>query len=108
MENEDQLNDIIAGSQIIPALLFKHSTRCGVSSTALNRLERNWKENDNSKINPCLLDLIKHRDLSNKIAQHFGIVHESPQVILIYKSKCVYSASHLDINYEDLMALSHS
>ena len=82
-------------------LIYKHSTRCSISSTALSRLERAWSEND---IVTYFLDLIRHRDLSQQIATEFNITDESPQVLLIQKGKCVYNNSHLGIRFEDIIA----
>jgi bacillithiol system protein YtxJ len=38
--------------------------------------------------------------LSNEIASAFKVEHQSPQVILIYKEKVVYEASHSAIDSE--------
>lgn len=43
------------------------------------------------------LDLIKYRSLSNKIAEDFAVTHESPQVLLIKNTECVYEESHSGI-----------
>jgi bacillithiol system protein YtxJ len=86
-------------------LLFKHSTSCSISLTALNRLERNWKEEDSEKLNPFYLDLLNHRDVSNAIAEIYGIEHQSPQVLVIKDGKCIYTETHYGISYEDLMLL---
>jgi bacillithiol system protein YtxJ len=43
LTSESQLKDILANAEQ-PAMIFKHSTRCSISATALNRLERNWKD----------------------------------------------------------------
>lgn len=101
LDNEDHLLRLRNLSESQPILVFKHSTRCGISSTALNRLEREWK--DGVPIQPYLLDLLKHRDLSQGIAQLFDVEHQSPQVILIYRGKAIYHSSHLDIRYRDVI-----
>jgi bacillithiol system protein YtxJ len=86
-----------------PVLIFKHSTRCSISATALSRLERRWNADRANGLVPYLLDLIAHRPVSNQIAQDFGVQHESPQVLLIHQGLCVYHASHLDINFDDII-----
>jgi len=104
--NISQLEDINAASESEKIMIFKHSTRCSISSSALNRLERNWNnETDSLKIKPYYLDLIAHRDISNKIAQQWNIEHESPQVLVIEKGKCTYHNSHMGIDYTELMDL---
>lgn len=98
----EELNKAIELSNDKPVVLYKHSTRCSISSMALNRLERAWTNTED--IQPFFLDLIAHRDLSQKIAEELNIVHESPQLILVKKGKAVYNASHMDISFRDLVA----
>ncbi|HBK89549.1 MAG: bacillithiol system redox-active protein YtxJ [Cyclobacteriaceae bacterium] len=106
LDSEDNLLRLRNLSESQPVLVFKHSTRCGISSTALNRLEREW--NDSTPIQPYLLDLLKHRELSRGIAQLFDVEHQSPQVILIHHGKAIYNSSHLDIRYRDVIKAAES
>lgn len=99
----EQIDTLSANGHV---LIFKHSTRCSISSAALDRLQRNWKEQDNTKITPYYLDLLQYRDISNAIAERYGIMHESPQVIVIKNGKAIYNESHMGINYATLMALN--
>jgi bacillithiol system protein YtxJ len=48
--------------------------------------------------------LLAYRALSNQVAQDFGVIHESPQVILVREGKVVYHESHYGISYAALMA----
>jgi len=80
-------------------LIFKHSTRCSISKTALDRLERNWKAEDMNHVTPYLLDLISFREISHQVAEQFGIEHESPQVLVIKKGEVIYDDSHFAIDY---------
>lgn len=95
-----QLDEIKSISGDRSVLIFKHSTRCSISATALARLERNWKNNGN--VTPYFLDLITYRQISNKIAEMFQIEHESPQALLIKNGKCVYDASHMSISFDEI------
>lgn len=103
LKSVDDLKQAIAASHESPVLLFKHSTRCSISSSALNRLERNW-DNEAVNVQPFYLDLIEHRDISAAIASQTGIIHQSPQAILLKNGKAVHSSSHMDISFEDLKA----
>ena len=85
-----------------PVVIFKHSTRCSISSMALNRLERSWNENEMEKVAIFFLDLIRHRDVSQQVAESFRVMHQSPQLLLIHKGECVYDASHMGISYQTL------
>jgi bacillithiol system protein YtxJ len=86
-------------------LIFKHSTTCSISKSALNRIERNWNDTEMQHLKPFYLDLLSFRPISSQIAQDFGIQHESPQVLVIENGKCVYNSSHVGIQYQDLQAL---
>ena len=83
-------------------LIFKHSTRCAISSTAKFRFESFWKNDINFPA--YYLDLIKYRELSNQIAIDFNVWHESPQVLVIKNGKCIFNASHLSISVKDILA----
>jgi len=82
-----QLDKLKELSNTTPVLLFKHSTRCSISSMAKSRLERDWDEN--SEIKPYYLDLIQFREISDEIAAKFNVVHQSPQALLIKNEECI-------------------
>ncbi|MBS1647693.1 MAG: bacillithiol system redox-active protein YtxJ [Bacteroidetes bacterium] len=103
LQDISQLQAIDASSEKKPCLLFKHSTRCSISNMALNRIESNWKEADAEKVTFYYLDLLAHRNISNEIAAHYVIEHQSPQVLVISNGKCVYHASHSEIRYNDIL-----
>lgn len=102
IDHNDTIKRIIADSEPEGdySLVFKHSTRCPISAMALHRLERAWINQSN--VHPYFLDLIRHRDISNNIAESFGVMHESPQLLLFDKGKVVYHASHNAITFDAL------
>jgi len=91
---EQQVEEIRTKSCHAPQVIFKHSTRCGTSSIAKNRLEKN----ESLPTVFYLVDVIRNRNLSNKIASDFGIHHESPQILIIKNGTCIYHESHYGIN----------
>lgn len=93
----EQLDEIVNESAEIPVLIFKHSTRCGISRMALSGFEKEY-DIEAEKARPYFLDLLQHRDISNEIASRFGVMHQSPQLILIKEGRAVYNASHGDID----------
>ncbi|TXF91535.1 bacillithiol system redox-active protein YtxJ [Neolewinella aurantiaca] len=99
----NDVESIIDRSRVVPCLILKHSTRCPISSMAKNRVEMSWDFEDD-QLEAYYLDLIAFRDISNHIADEFGVPHESPQALLIKDGKCVYNASHLNIRVSDLKA----
>lgn len=102
LDNTAQLDELDKISQNQKVFIFKHSTRCSISSAALNRLERKWKSEDENVAVPYYLDLISHRDISQAIATKYGVEHQSPQLLVISQGKCVFSETHFDISYESL------
>jgi bacillithiol system protein YtxJ len=102
----EQLARMDEESQAYPVLILKHSTRCSISSVALNRIESNWKEEFSARLKPYYLDLLRHRDVSNAIASRYNVVHESPQVLVISNGKCIYTESHNGIRLQEIMERS--
>lgn len=92
-----QLDEIIRDSERVPVAIFKHSTRCSISGMVKRTLERDWTA-DAATLPVYYLDLIAYRPISNEIAQRFGVIHESPQMIVIKDGKAVYHASHSEID----------
>ena len=103
MKEMSQLDQIDKESQSNKVLIFKHSTRCSISDAALSRIEREWRDEFNARVRPYYLDLIAHRDVSNAIANRYGVEHQSPQVLMIVKGKCIYSQSHSGIRVSEIM-----
>ena len=100
LNNELQITELKELSKEKPLIIFKHSTRCAVSSMAKSRLERSTTPDG---IDFYYLDLIQHRALSKKIAEVFDVFHESPQILLIKNGSCVYDESHSGIQMEDII-----
>ncbi|TNE80589.1 MAG: bacillithiol system redox-active protein YtxJ [Bacteroidetes bacterium] len=84
-----------------PVVLYKHSTRCSISSMAMMRLEREYSP---TPLQFYYLDLIQYRAVSNAIAEKYKVYHESPQVLLLVNGECVYDASHMEINFAELIS----
>jgi len=82
------------------SLIFKHSTRCGVSGFALKAFEKNWMEEKNVQM--YYLDLLKNRALSDAIAADMSVRHESPQVLIIENGQVNYHASHNEIDAQHI------
>lgn len=98
LENETQLNDLTEFSFKKPQAIFKHSTRCSISTMAKSRVEKSVIDS----IDFYYLDLIAHRPLSNLIAEKFSVHHESPQILLIKNGECIFDESHNGINVQEL------
>jgi bacillithiol system protein YtxJ len=100
LNDEQQLHTIKELSNVKPQLIFKHSTRCSISSMAKSRLERTAQPDG---VDFYFLDLLKHRNISNKIAEDFLVHHESPQILLIKDGACVYDESQSGITMDEIV-----
>jgi len=99
LTSNEQLNQLIQQSTNTPQLIFKHSTRCSISIMSKNRID---KSDPLPNVDFYYLDLLQFRDLSNKIAEVFSVVHQSPQVLLIKNGECIYEETHNAINMDDI------
>lgn len=73
-------------------LFFKHSPICPVSARAKTELERFLAARP--EVPSALVDVLAARPLSQLLAAHSGVRHESPQALLFVDGVCVWSASH--------------
>lgn len=100
LENEADIDQLQKESFVKPQVIFKHSTRCSISTMAKGRLDAIENSRD---IDFHYLDLIQFRSLSNEIAERFHVAHESPQALLLKNGECILDLSHWDIRYEELV-----
>ncbi|WP_026896924.1 bacillithiol system redox-active protein YtxJ [Daejeonella oryzae] len=98
LESNEQLQTIKSSADA--SVIFKHSTRCSISMMAKRKFELDW-EAIPENINLYFLDLIKHREISNAIADIFQVQHQSPQLLLIKNGECIYETSHGEISAEE-------
>ena len=99
LNSANQLTEIKELSKTKAQVIFKHSTRCSISSVAKNRLERSTQYDE---IDFHYLDLIKYRPVSNKIARDYNVYHQSPQILVIRNGECIYDESHSGISMEEI------
>jgi bacillithiol system protein YtxJ len=103
LTTEEQLSQIKEKSITVPQVIFKHSTRCSISSMVLDRLERSSTP---ESIDFYYLDLIANRNISNKIAEVFNVYHESPQILIIKNGECIYDESHMGIRMDEIVQVT--
>ena len=96
-----QLNHIVSKSNTKPQVIFKHSTRCGISRMVMNQFVDSYDFSE-KEIDLYFLDLLNNREVSNETGYKFQVMHESPQLIVIKNGVVVSHASHSSINAIDL------
>jgi bacillithiol system protein YtxJ len=97
LETMEQLDVLLASSYKVPQLIFKHSTRCSISSFVLNEFKSKYSFSEQD-FSAWYLDLLSYRAISNAIAQQLEVTHQSPQLLVIKNGKAVAHASHEQIN----------
>src|SRR5699024_3571966 len=78
----DQIAELEQKSQEKLMVVFKHSTRCATSRMALRAFENGF-DFPEEKVEIYFLDLLSFRAVSDEVAHHFQVWHQSPQLILI-------------------------
>lgn len=96
-----QIDELVANSNKKTVVIFKHSTRCGISMHAKDRLESNW-DIDADSVDFYYLDLLNYRPISNAIAEKLGVMHQSPQLIVLKNGKVIHESTHSSISLKDL------
>ena len=76
-------------------LVFKHSTACGVSARASKEVE-----GLQVAIPIFWVNVREQRDLSDWVAETYGVTHESPQLILLQQGKAAKVWNHFQVNRE--------
>jgi len=96
-----QLNYIAEKSKSKTQIVFKHSTRCGISSMVMRQFKASYALTDEDA-DLYYLDLLSYREVSNEVGYKFQVFHESPQILIIKNGAVVAHASHGGINTIDL------
>ena len=99
LERPDQLETIQNGKGY--HVIFKHNTTCPISKGVKAGLEAELTALKGAQA-IYYLDLLAHRDISNAIAEQYGIAHQSPQVLLIHGGECVYTQWGYDIRAAEI------
>lgn len=96
-----QLEEIKEQSNNNAVLVFKHSTRCGISSMVIKQFEKLFTE-EHKNLKVYYLDLLNYRNISDELGYTFQVMHQSPQLIVVRNGVSVHNASHYDITQTNL------
>ncbi len=92
----EQIKTIKELSKSETILVFKHSTRCGISGMVIKRFE-NLFDSSMNNIKIYYLDLLNFRAISDEVGYSFQAQHQSPQLLIIRNEVAVLNVSHYDI-----------
>lgn len=97
----EQLDKISEKSKTKTQVVFKHSTRCGISKMVMNQFVDAYSLTEND-LDLYYLDLLNYREISNEVGHKFQVMHQSPQLLVIKNGTVVTHDSHGAINDIDL------
>jgi len=102
LESMDDLDRLFEQATGEPVLVFKHSTRCPISSAALREYEEFLQNRSEGKPLCAMVLVVEHRPVSLEFANKSGVPHQSPQAVLLKDGKAVFDASHGSITAKAL------
>ncbi|WP_026350861.1 bacillithiol system redox-active protein YtxJ [Dyadobacter beijingensis] len=102
INSEEEVDQIYQSADY--AIIYKHSPRCMTSLMAYRQLKSDVNAASDVQIPIYYVDVIQNRKESMAIANNFGIVHQSPQILVVKNGECLYDASHEDVSLRDSLA----
>lgn len=102
LETVNDIEDILNRSSQKLQIIFKHSTRCPVSSNAFREVS-SVTGGIVSLTDINYVDVIRSRGISQEIASKLQVRHESPQLLLINNQQLVWNVTHYQIEGEAIV-----
>ncbi len=96
-----ELDHVLRESSRRPVVIFKHSTRCGISAHAFQAY-RDWVAGRAEGPLYTVIEVREARPVSDALAKRTGVRHESPQAFVIRDGDVVWAGSHWDISDDAL------
>ena len=103
LQSVEDWSGMLESSETEPILIFKHSTTCGISSHVLAAVNEFLSKN--REVPFGIVHVVEDRRLSDAIADHTGIRHESPQMIAIRNKRPIWHTSHWSIDFAEVERL---
>ena len=85
------------------AIVFKHSSTCGISARAHGEVEKFLSEHPERRIHK--VEVLGARAVSDYIEEKTGIRHESPQLLVLRDGEVVWHGSHSRVTAEAIEAV---
>ena len=92
-----QIPHIKEKSKTKTQIIFKHSTRCGISRMVMNQFIERYEFTEKDA-DLYYLDLLSYPDVSREVGIEFMVMHESPQLLVLRNGNVVAHASHGAVN----------
>ncbi|MCH9016096.1 MAG: bacillithiol system redox-active protein YtxJ [Gemmatimonadetes bacterium] len=92
VENREELERILEAPL---ALIYKHSTICGLSSKAIREVESFVGRHPDVPV--YIIDVLRNRAITMEVQDRLGVRHKSPQVIVVANGEAKWHKSHWGI-----------
>ena len=97
LADRDELDQVLRTPLVV---LYKYSPICSVSTWIGREVDRFARDHPDTPI--YAIDVIGQRDLSNWIAEKFGVRHESPQAFVVRNGQSVWNDAYSNITADVL------
>ena len=104
--NSERLRDLTGEGALEAALeadlavIYKHSPFCPTSARAIREVQSFTQRKPEVPV--YMVDVIRSRALSQRLANDLGIQHQSPQAIVVRKGQPTAHGSHYDVTVDQL------
>lgn len=105
IETKEDLQTALALSYDMRILVFKLSNICPISEDLYKKLKDILLSQKDIANQIYLLVVQNARDASDEIAFKFGIIHETPQVLILENEDVVFYESHEKIDLDKIINL---
>ena len=93
IKSKEQFQELDRLSKDKLMVIFKHSTMCPISSMALKRFQKE-ADFDTEQVDLFFVNVIDQQAIADAIGEYYGVVHQSPQLLIIKDGEAVYHSSH--------------
>ena len=94
------ITEFDASRELPVVLIYKHSTRCPVSVMAYHEMDALHEARPDVPVR--VIDVHESRPVARHVAEATGIVHHSPQVILLVDGEPTWWVSHFEVRADQL------
>jgi bacillithiol system protein YtxJ len=103
LESLADLDEAVRASEMRPILIFKHSATCGISAAALEEVEEVAELTGlEPQVEAFVVSVQFGAAVSTEIAKRFGVRHESPQALIVYRGVMTWHASHFHVTRDEI------
>lgn len=106
IETEEQMRALVEQSKTATVVLFKYSPTCGISQVAQEVWEA-WVETAPPELVLAKCDVVSARPAARGVTTWLGILHQSPQILVLRDGTKPAQVSHYSITATWLRAAVH-